>query len=182
MHERTAGAAIPGHCAVIGDAQPTAQTLHLRGGVVSESYHTFAVHPDGELVRDRDGVLLRHPAFGDGTVPANSAHPPPPLDASALGASAAQPLPQQHGALARTADAIGQEFLHARLAVHEIIARPDLLTHPAELAKLVTGTHRDLFAAAVARLTHRDPPTTRCCAPSPAPGAAACPSATAPGH
>src|SRR5262249_13057792 len=51
----------------------------------------------------------------------------------------------------------GQEFLYARLAVHEIIARPDLLSRPDELAELLTGTHRDLFAAAVARLTDRDP-------------------------
>jgi hypothetical protein len=98
MHARTAGVALPGHEVVIGDAQTTAQTLRLGAGVVTEGYYDFEVHSDGDLVRDGDGILRRVPAFGDGTVPARSATPAGPR---------AQPLPQQHGSLARTADAIG---------------------------------------------------------------------------
>jgi WD40 repeat protein len=48
-----------------------------------------------------------------------------------------------------------REFLFARLAVHEIIARPGLLSRGRrdELETLLSGDHRTLFAAAVARLT-----------------------------
>ena len=48
-----------------------------------------------------------------------------------------------------------REFLFARLAIHELIARRELLS-PArreELEELLGGDHRVLFAAAVARLT-----------------------------
>jgi WD40 repeat protein len=48
-----------------------------------------------------------------------------------------------------------REFLFARLAVHEMIARPDLLAPEGfeELGELLSGDHRTLFAAAVTRLT-----------------------------
>ena len=48
-----------------------------------------------------------------------------------------------------------REFLFAQLAVHEIMARPELLSneHRDELETLLGGDHRTLFAAAVARLT-----------------------------
>jgi WD40 repeat protein len=46
----------------------------------------------------------------------------------------------------------GQQFLFARLAVHEILAQPDLLTGSG-LANLVTSDHRQLFTKAVARLS-----------------------------
>jgi WD40 repeat protein len=47
-----------------------------------------------------------------------------------------------------------REFLFARLAVHEIIARPELLSPEFrdELETLMGGDHRTLFSAAVARL------------------------------
>jgi WD40 repeat protein len=45
------------------------------------------------------------------------------------------------------------EFLFARLAVHEILARPELLTtHTGQLRQLLAGDHRSLFAAALTRL------------------------------
>ncbi|WP_203794812.1 AAA family ATPase, partial [Actinoplanes derwentensis] len=50
-------------------------------------------------------------------------------------------------------------FLYARLAVHEIAARPHLTT-PAgadDLARLLGGDYRTLFAQAVARLSEADP-------------------------
>ncbi|WUH92852.1 WD40 repeat domain-containing protein [Streptomyces sp. NBC_00433] len=46
----------------------------------------------------------------------------------------------------------GQEFLHARLAVHEILHDP---AQADALGFLQTSTHRDLFARAVDRLTNR---------------------------
>ncbi|MEO3817625.1 hypothetical protein [Plantactinospora sp. B24E8] len=47
-----------------------------------------------------------------------------------------------------------REFLYARLAVHEILARPHLLepAHATELADLLGRDHRTLFGAAVTRL------------------------------
>jgi WD40 repeat protein len=48
----------------------------------------------------------------------------------------------------------GYDFLHARLAVHEIIARPKLLQRSRELHSLVANSHQVLFGAAVARLSH----------------------------
>jgi WD40 repeat protein len=47
-----------------------------------------------------------------------------------------------------------RQFLFARLAVHEILARPDILARErrAELDTLLYGDHRTLFAAAVVRL------------------------------
>jgi WD40 repeat protein len=52
-----------------------------------------------------------------------------------------------------------EQFLHARLVVHEIIADPDLLTeqHAQRLAHLVTLDHRGLFAVATDRLATRRP-------------------------
>jgi WD40 repeat protein len=45
-------------------------------------------------------------------------------------------------------------FLFAHLAVHEVLARPELLNHPTEL---LAGDHRTLFSQAAARLTAQRP-------------------------
>ncbi|GIE30966.1 hypothetical protein Ait01nite_040110 [Actinoplanes italicus] len=52
-----------------------------------------------------------------------------------------------------------QHFLYARLAVHEIAARPELLEPISVdmLAELLDGGHRGVFAAAVKRLAQLDP-------------------------
>ncbi|WP_203755562.1 WD40 repeat domain-containing protein [Actinoplanes cyaneus] len=52
-----------------------------------------------------------------------------------------------------------QEFLFARLAVHELLARPGALRGAPDggLARLLAGNHRTLFAAAVDRLTAANP-------------------------
>lgn len=53
----------------------------------------------------------------------------------------------------------GRQFLYARLAVHELLARPEL-THAqqrSELVELLANDHRRLFAQAVARLTAPSP-------------------------
>jgi Lecithin:cholesterol acyltransferase len=101
MHARTEGNHLPDHRLVIGEAQPTIQTLQIHNGLATGLAHTFEVHTDGELLRDEDGILLRHPATGDGTVPARSA-----TTTAADRVRQPQPLPQQHGALAKTDEAI----------------------------------------------------------------------------
>jgi WD40 repeat protein len=52
-----------------------------------------------------------------------------------------------------------RQFLFARLAVHEILARPHIMARERrpELEALLGGDHRTLFAAAVARLTDGAP-------------------------
>lgn len=79
-----------GHRALVGVEQGTVHSIGLEHGVATGLRHTFRVHSDGELVRDRYGRLARFPGSGDGTVPLNSATPPgPPPQVEA----------QQHGSL-----------------------------------------------------------------------------------
>lgn len=64
--------------------------------------------------------------------------------------------------IADIADSIsggGREFLFARLAVHELAARPELFEaeQRPELEALLGGDHRALFASAVRRLTAQHP-------------------------
>ncbi|RZT13177.1 hypothetical protein EV649_6366 [Kribbella sp. VKM Ac-2569] len=63
--------------------------------------------------------------------------------------------PGTAAAAARSVGAHNRHFLYARLAVHEILARPELLTADAqpELAELLQQDNRGLFATAVDRLT-----------------------------
>ncbi|MEV5414010.1 hypothetical protein AB0K60_34905 [Thermopolyspora sp. NPDC052614] len=79
---------------VVGIAQPTVQSLGLRGGVVEQYHHTFRVHDKGErkgeLVLDEHDLPLRVDVKGDGTVPR--------LSASRPGSTA---FSQQHAALAK---------------------------------------------------------------------------------
>lgn len=68
----------------------------------------------------------------------------------------AAPLPADAvDEVARTIGAHNRHFLYARLAVHEILARPELVTPAArsELNGLLAQDHRGLFAAAVRRLS-----------------------------
>ncbi|MFG1816971.1 hypothetical protein ACGFIF_24660 [Kribbella sp. NPDC049174] len=60
--------------------------------------------------------------------------------------------------VARSIAAQNRHFLYARLAVHEILARPELITSAArpELTALLAQDHRGLFAAAVRRLATAD--------------------------
>ena len=67
------------------------------------------------------------------------------------------------GAVARRLGAedgrAGREFLFARLAVHELIAHPELLASSGSqaLTSLLEGNHRSLFASAIGRLTNTSP-------------------------
>jgi WD40 repeat protein len=56
------------------------------------------------------------------------------------------------------ADCEGTQFLFARLAVHEIISRPQLLTTEADQRRrLLAGDHKTLFATALERLAAQAP-------------------------
>ena len=50
-----------------------------------------------------------------------------------------------------------QPFLFARLAVHEIIAMPELVFSKPQLTKLLAGGHRGIFGHAVRRFTEFEP-------------------------
>ncbi|WP_189277798.1 esterase/lipase family protein [Kitasatospora griseola] len=69
---RGSGFVLPGHRAVVGEAQPTVQTLEeQRAGlpVVAGRHHAFDIGDDGDLVRDpATGIPARRDASGDGTV------------------------------------------------------------------------------------------------------------------
>ncbi|MCL6670440.1 esterase/lipase family protein [Streptomyces panaciradicis] len=98
--------ALPGHRAVVGVAQPTAQSLRLENGVVHEQYVSFESDGEGELAREpATGVPLRRDRAGDGTVCRDAATLP--------GTAAATWLPLQHGALAK--DGVALAFVRAVL-------------------------------------------------------------------
>lgn len=69
---RTNGYLLPGHRAVVGEAQPTVQTLEEQRAdlsVVAGRRHAFDVGADGELVcNPATGIPARRDASGDGTV------------------------------------------------------------------------------------------------------------------
>ncbi|MCX5046244.1 hypothetical protein OG921_24025 [Aldersonia sp. NBC_00410] len=96
---------IPQHRALIGIDQPTMCSLALDAGRIETLFHTFEVDQAGEPVRHVNGILKRFPGLGDGTVPRNSAVP--------LHQRCTTPLPQQHGPIARTDEAIA--FVRDRL-------------------------------------------------------------------
>ncbi len=97
FHRRTSTRPLVGHHQVIGASQPTVQSLHLRDGVLTGHHHTFRLDTAGVFERDPHGILVRVDDFGDGTVPRNSA---------TLGGPRPATLPQQHGALSQTSEAI----------------------------------------------------------------------------
>jgi WD40 repeat protein len=77
-------------------------------------------------------------------------------------ASAQRRLAASEEAIDAVAGAIaggGREFLFAKLAVHEILGRPGLLApdRATERSMLLSGNHRRLFVAAVARLRDHSP-------------------------
>jgi pimeloyl-ACP methyl ester carboxylesterase len=88
---------LPGHRGITGIAQPTAQMLRLRDGVVEPLYYRYIRHPDDELVRERaTGRPYTEDRGGDGTVYRYATHLP---------GVAEEAFGQQHSGLART-DAI----------------------------------------------------------------------------
>ncbi len=137
--ERRRSVVMPSHRALIGVAQPTICSLAVQAGRVEPRFYTFDVGADGELARNTEGALVRLPGLGDGTVPRNSALPWNERDTA--------PLPQQHGAVAQTDEAIAfvcDRLLHrdtgARLGDGEIgISAPDTVQVGTEFVVEVTG-------------------------------------------
>ncbi|MFB7453233.1 hypothetical protein [Streptomyces sp. NPDC056194] len=75
---RENGLVLPGHRAIVGEAQATVQTLdeQERAGlaIAVARHHAFDVNDDGELVRDpATGIPARRDTYGDGTVHTPSA-------------------------------------------------------------------------------------------------------------
>jgi hypothetical protein len=101
---RKNGFALPGHRAIVGEAQATVQTLdeQERAGlaVAVGRHHAFDVSDDGELVRDpATGIPARRDTHGDGTV-----HTPSAL----AGAEAITYVFGQHGTLTRHDEVLRQ--------------------------------------------------------------------------
>ncbi|MFB7676579.1 hypothetical protein ACFC26_34750 [Kitasatospora purpeofusca] len=92
---RENGFALPGHRAIVGDAQPTVQTFHEQqraGLAVAEGRHyAFDIDDDRQLLRDpATGIPARRNTYGDGTV-----HTP----SAAVGAQAPAYVYGHHGTL-----------------------------------------------------------------------------------
>ncbi|MEU2602813.1 hypothetical protein ABZ669_38105 [Streptomyces hirsutus] len=94
---------LPGHRAVVGEAQPTVQSLeeqHANLSVVMGRHHAFDVGDDGELVRDpATGIPARRDASGDSTV-----HMP----SAGSGTEAVHYVFGQHGTLMRHDESLRQ--------------------------------------------------------------------------
>ncbi|MEV4158317.1 hypothetical protein AB0J48_35370 [Nocardia salmonicida] len=154
--EQRRSVVLPTHRALIGVAQPTVCSLSLGNGRVEPRFYTFEVGEDGELARNTDGVLRRLPGFGDGTVPRNSARPWNERDTA--------PLPQQHGALAQTDEAVAfvcDRLLHRdtgpRLGDGDVgIAAPDTVEVGTQFLVEVTGTDDPHDIGAVVRDADND--------------------------
>jgi len=142
QHATLAHTPVPGHWALIGVQQPTVSSLTIDNGVPTGQPYTFTVGSDGELECDPGtGLLLRTPGLGDGTVPAHAALP-------YLGVQP-MPLAQQHGAIARSPEAIavvchviqhGSAALRPRLGAGDIgLAMPDIVAPGVEWTAMITG-------------------------------------------
>ena len=68
------------------------------------------------------------------------------------------PTDEQIAEAASTVARLDRHFLFARLTVHELLHTPSLLSpgRAGSLRRLLAGTHRDLFGAALARLRDQD--------------------------
>ncbi len=136
LHERLAGAAMVGHRAVVGVAQPTPQSITVQDGVVTA--HRYAC--EGEA----GGAPQRVDRAGDATVYRESA---------SLAGGAHTYLPQQHGSLAKTDEAIAcavhvltekdPDAFGPPLGAGEIgLDLPDLVLAGEEWSAVVTGVSR----------------------------------------
>ncbi|MFD9339830.1 hypothetical protein ACFWBF_36445 [Streptomyces sp. NPDC060028] len=101
---RRDGFALPGHRAIVGEAQPTVQTLdeqrHVGLAVAAGRHHAFDIGDDLELVRDpATGIPARRNTYGDGTVHTPSAR---------IGTEAVTYVYGQHGTLMRHDEVLRQ--------------------------------------------------------------------------
>jgi pimeloyl-ACP methyl ester carboxylesterase len=97
FHQKLDQIPMVGHLPLLGVEQPTVSLLRIQGSTIEELAHTVDVNTDGTVVRDRHSIPVHRMATGDGTVPDHSADFP---------GTSAQPLAQQHGALAQVDEAI----------------------------------------------------------------------------
>jgi pimeloyl-ACP methyl ester carboxylesterase len=95
FHQRLAKVAVPGHRAMIGTQQSTESSLRLENARVVAKPHFFR-WVDRQLDRDEMGRIRYVQRLGDGTVPRDSA----------MADSGPLYLAQQHGALARSSEAV----------------------------------------------------------------------------
>ncbi|GJF34985.1 hypothetical protein KNE206_76850 [Kitasatospora sp. NE20-6] len=101
---REDGFAMPGHRAIVGDAQPTVQTLHEQRrahlAVAEGRHHAFDIDDDRQLLRDpATGIPARRNTYGDGTVHTPSAQ---------VGTQAVTYVYGQHGTLMRHDEVLRQ--------------------------------------------------------------------------
>lgn len=141
QRDRRTRGSLPEHRALVGVEQPTVASLTLRDGLATGHPYTFEPDEDGELVRDRNGVLRRRPGLGDGTVPRDSALPRHGVDP--------MPLAQQHATLAHSAEAItvvrdfvrhGTMSERPRLGFGDVgVSLPDVVRPGIEWTATLTG-------------------------------------------
>lgn len=91
---------LPDHRPIVGVAQPTWQSLAVTEGIVVPANYGYRFASDNELVRDSIGRPQAFDDQGDGTVWRYAARP--------AGAPSAQPIAQQHGAMAQSRETIKQ--------------------------------------------------------------------------
>ncbi|MFE3635373.1 hypothetical protein [Streptomyces sp. NPDC059168] len=103
---------LPGHHAIIGTSQETAQSLSIKDGMVHAHCHTARRHSDHTFIRDNNGHIATFDCQGDGTVSTEAAT----LD------SPTTPLPLQHGAVAADRS--------ARRTIEELVRRDKHLGPP----------------------------------------------------
>ncbi|MGW1067397.1 esterase/lipase family protein [Streptomyces aureus] len=101
---RQEGFALPGHRAIVGEAQPTVQTLDEQQqdglAVATGRHYAFDIDDDLELVRDpATGIPARRNTYGDGTVHTPSAQ---------IGTEAVAYVYGQHGTLMRHDEVLRQ--------------------------------------------------------------------------
>ncbi|GAA1615960.1 hypothetical protein ACFQY4_18010 [Catellatospora bangladeshensis] len=134
-------AAVPGNRVVVGTRRSGRETIDDPAEGQDDLVRALGVSPDDILLVDRDPQAIAA------------------YVASRLRAALHEPDPAVLDQVARAINGGGRQFLYARLAVHEIIAGPQLLQpHRREdLGRLLRSDHRGLFAAAVSRLVAASP-------------------------
>ncbi|MEV7937200.1 hypothetical protein AB0O82_13785 [Kitasatospora sp. NPDC088264] len=143
-------AALPGHRAVVGVAQPTVQSIRVENGLVYPQHWAFKAGEHGDLKRTVHGIPQRLDRWGDGTVY---------RDAASGGADRPVYLPLQHGALGKGDVAL--RYVHGVLTEDDGYAGPPM--GPGELGLdlpdecVIAGRPWRL------RITGRDSPVTVTC-------------------
>ncbi|WP_107089122.1 lipase/acyltransferase domain-containing protein [Streptomyces sp. WM4235] len=142
--------AIPAHRAVVGVAQPTAQSVRIEAGVVQPQYTSFIAGEHGDLRRNEHGIPERLDRWGDGTVY---------RDAATHGAEKPVYLPVQHGSLAK--DDVALRYVHGVLTEKSAYAGPPM--GPGEVGLDLPGEGAIAGRAWQLRVTGRDRPVgVRC--------------------